>query len=161
MDLSTKIVKWAWSNEWVHELDYLLCSTSSFLVFVRSIMFLYWLGKVMHTYSFPNRVVSWHNSLCVAILCFSESTVLGSASYSQRAASYGGFSFKPHRPRRWTWGVWDTTHAHQQEKSESSSAVIERAQQEGVTTLGYSFEKPSAIQQRVVIPIISGRDVIA
>ncbi|KAI4991479.1 hypothetical protein ZWY2020_039850 [Hordeum vulgare] len=47
------------------------------------------------------------------------------------------------------------------EKSESSSAVIGRAQQEGSTTLGYGFEKPSAIQQRAVIPIISGRDVVA
>ncbi|KAI5021892.1 hypothetical protein ZWY2020_058622 [Hordeum vulgare] len=32
---------------------------------------------------------------------------------------------------------------------------------EGGKTLGYGFEKPSAIQQRAVIPIISGRDVIA
>ena len=26
---------------------------------------------------------------------------------------------------------------------------------------GYGFEKPSAIQQRAILPIISGRDVIA
>ncbi|KAI5021890.1 hypothetical protein ZWY2020_058620 [Hordeum vulgare] len=53
------------------------------------------------------------------------------------------------------------SHPFARHSSAYACAVIGRAQQEGGTTLGYGFEKPSDIQQRAVIPIISGRDVIA